>query len=210
MEQQESVGISEASRFLGVSEAALRQWTDEGRIKAFVTPGGHRRYFRAELKKFIGTHQRMLGVKDLISGLEETVEIHREIGRKSITSMGWYKQLTPESQDYFADIGRRFLGLIVKYISEASRREETLPLIQEVGRNMGETLAKHGLPLADSVEAFLMHREPLINATTKLLKKREPFTGKVIDAIPVVIHVIDEALVALVAAHQQQRGGENK
>jgi len=210
MEHEESVGISEASRFLGVSEAALRQWTDEGKVKAFVTPGGHRRYFRNELKKFVSTHPRMLGVKDLVSELEETVEMHREIARKSLSSAAWYKKLTQESQDYFADLGHRLLGLIVKYISEPSKREETIRLAQEVGHNMGETLATHGLPLADSVEAFLMHREPVINASTNLLKKREAFTGRVVDAIPLAIHVIDEALVALVAAHQQYRNEFNK
>ena len=210
MEHEESIGISEASRFLGVSEAALRQWTDEGKMKAFVTPGGHRRYSRNELKKFVSTHPRMLGVKDLVSELEETVEMHREIARKSLGSAAWYKKLTQESQDYFVDMGRRLLGLIVKYISEPSKRDETLRLAHEVGQSMGETLAAHGLPLVDSVEAFLMHREPVANATTHLLKKREAFTGRVVDAIPLANYVIDEALVALVAAHQQYRNGLNK
>ncbi|MFC1873575.1 helix-turn-helix domain-containing protein [Chloroflexota bacterium] len=203
MEHEESIGISEASRFLGVSEAALRQWTDEGKVKAFVTPGGHRRYFRNELKKFVNAHPRMLGVKDLVSNLEETVEMHREIAQKSLSSAAWYKKLTQESQDYFADMGRRLLSLIVKYISEPSKREETIRLAHEVGQNMGETLATHGLPLVDSVEAFLMHREPVTNASINLFKKHEAFTGRVVDAIPLAIHVIDEALVTLVAAHQQ-------
>ena len=30
------VTISEAAKILGVSEVALRHWTDEGRVKAFV------------------------------------------------------------------------------------------------------------------------------------------------------------------------------
>lgn len=209
MEAHESIGISEASRFLGVSEAALRQWTDEGKIKAFVTPGGHRRYLRNDLKKFINAHPRMLGVKDLISELEETVEIHRDIARKSLSSETWYKKLPQESQNYIADLGRRLLGLIVKYISDSPRREDIIPMVQEVGQNMGVTLAKHGLPLAESLEAFLMHRKPVINASISLLKKREAFTGRVVDAIPLVIQVIDEALVALVAAHQMYRNGIN-
>ncbi|MFC1918217.1 helix-turn-helix domain-containing protein [Chloroflexota bacterium] len=210
MEHEESIGISEASRFLGVSEAALRQWTDEGKVKAFVTPGGHRRYFRNELKKFVSAHPKMLGVKDLVFELEETVGKHREIARKLLSSAAWSKKLPQESQDYFADLGHRLLGLIVKYISEPSKREETIRLAHEVGQNMGETLATNGLPLIDSVEAFLMNREPVTTASTNLLKKHESFTGRVVDAIPLAIHVIDEALVALVAAHQQYRNELNK
>ena len=78
-------------------------------------------------------------------------------------------------------------------------------LARQVGHDMGETLAIHGLPLADSVEAFLMHREPVVNAATSLLKRRDAFTGRVVDAIPLAINVIDETLVSLVATHQQYR-----
>ena len=210
MEPEAFLNISEASRTIGVSEAALRQWTDEGKIKAFVTPGGHRRYSRADLKKFINAQPKMLGVKDLVSELEETVELHREIARKALRSAPWYNKLTQDSQDHFSDLGRRLLDLIIKYITEPGRREETLGTAKLVGRDMGETLARHGLPLADSVEVFLMHREPIVNASTSLLKKRDGFTGRVVDAIPLAMRVIDETLMAFVAGHQQYRNGINK
>ena len=209
MAQEGFLNISEASRVLGVSEAALRQWTDEGKIKAFVTPGGHRRYLRADLKKFLSAHPRMLGVKDLVSEIEETVALHREIARKSLSSAPWYNKLSRESQDHFSELGRRLLSIINKYITEPSKREATMHLARQVGQDMGETLTIHGLPLVDSVEAFLMHREPIVNATTSLLKRRDAFTGRVVDAIPLVINVMDETLVALVAAHQQYRNGMN-
>lgn len=36
---------TEASKFFNVSENALRQWANEGKIKYNTTKGGHRRYF---------------------------------------------------------------------------------------------------------------------------------------------------------------------
>jgi len=209
LEQEVFLNISEASRILGVSEAALRQWTDERKIKAFITPGGHRRYSRADLKKFVTAHPKMLGVRDLVSEIGETVELHREIARNSLNSAPWYNKLSQESQDHFADMGRRLLSLIVKYISEPSKRDETMHLARQVGHDMGKTLAIHGLPLADSVEAFLVHREPVVNVATSMLKRRDAFTGRVVDAIPLAINVIDETLVSLVAAHQQHLIGTN-
>lgn len=155
------------------------------------------------------THLKMLGVRDLASEIGETVELHREIARKSLSSALWYNKLSQESQDHFADMGRRLLNLIVKYITEPSRREETMHLARQVGHDMGETLAINGLPLADSVEAFLIHREPVVNAATSLLKRHDAFTGRVVDAIPLASNVIDETLVSLVAAHQQYRNGMN-
>lgn len=75
------VSIHEASSILGVSEAALRYWTDEGKVKAFVTPGGHRRYSKSELKKFVTSHKKMIGIKDLVTELDDTAQQHRDIVR---------------------------------------------------------------------------------------------------------------------------------
>jgi excisionase family DNA binding protein len=44
--------VREAARIIGVSQPTLRKWTDDGRIPAFKTPGGHRRYLRSEVQEF--------------------------------------------------------------------------------------------------------------------------------------------------------------
>ena len=200
------ISIREASQLLGVSEAALRQWTDEGKLKAFITPGGHRRYARAELKKFMGSHPRMLGVKDLVAELEDTAQLLRETPRTSLNTTSWYSELHEESKEHLAHLGRQLLNLIIKYITEPSKREGNVHLVREVGHAMGETLSKLELPLTDSVETFLLHRDPIMNAATHLIRRKEGFTGRVVEAIPLVARVMDEALVSLVAAHQHHNG----
>lgn len=207
MDQESLISISKASHILGVSEAALRQWTDEGKLRAFITPGGHRRYLKADLKKLMSQHTRILGVKDLVIELEDTARLHREIGQASLENTSWFNKLNQESQERLADIGRRLLNLIVKYIAEPSKREETIKLVRDVGYDHGKTLADLGLPLVDSVEAFILHRNPIMNATAHLVRRKEAFTGRIVEAIPLVAHVMDEALVALVAAHQQCHDG---
>lgn len=44
---------SQAARYLGVSLATIRRWTDAGHISCFRTPGGQRRFSRAQLDEFI-------------------------------------------------------------------------------------------------------------------------------------------------------------
>lgn len=207
MDQQPLVTISEASQILGVSEAALRQWTDEGKIRAFITPGGHRRYAKADLKKFMGSHHRVLGIKDLVIELENTTNLLGEVARTSPSTTVWYNKLSRDSQEDLARLGRSLLNLIVRYVTEPAKREETVELARDVGRGFGETLAKSGLPLINSVEAFILNRYPIMNAATHLLQKREAFTRRVVEAIPLVAQVMDEALVSLVEAHQQYRNG---
>jgi excisionase family DNA binding protein len=203
------VSISEASQILGVSEAALRQWTDEGKVNAFITPGGHRRYSRIELRKFMSSRHKTLSIKDLVASLEGTAHRHREIARMSLGHTKWYHQIGAESQSQLADLGRHLLKLIIRYVNEPSKRKDILEMIIGVGRDFGTVLAKLGLPLTDSVTAFIQHRSPIMDAATHLLNKREAVTGRVMRVIPMVNQVMDRALVALVAAHQQYQKSQN-
>ncbi|HYB24488.1 MAG TPA: helix-turn-helix domain-containing protein [Solirubrobacteraceae bacterium] len=49
---------SQAARYLGVSLATVRRWTDAGHIACYRTPGGQRRFSRAQLDEFIASMQR--------------------------------------------------------------------------------------------------------------------------------------------------------
>ena len=49
---------SQAARYLGVSLATVRRWTDAGHIDCYRTPGGQRRFSRAQLDDFITSMQR--------------------------------------------------------------------------------------------------------------------------------------------------------
>ena len=153
----------------------------------------------------MNSHQRLLGIKDLAIELEDTVQLHREIAWTSLNTAWWHNKFNEEAQKRLAQLGRRLLSLIIRYVTEPSKREETIGLARDVGHGFGETLAQLGLPLTDSVEAFILHRHPIMNAATNLIRKKEALTGRVVEAIPLVAQVMDEALVSLVAAHQQYR-----
>jgi len=199
------IGISEACRFLGVSETALRQWTDEGKIKAFVTPGGHRRYLTTDLKKFMSSSSRAIGIKELAAELKETASLHRDIGLEVFHETPWSDRLTQESREILAELGRRLLSSLIKYITAPAEREITLNEVRDIGQSLGREVAQLGLSLTDAVEAFVKHRDPILKVATDLLKKREAYSGRVADSIPLVTRVLDEAMISLVAAYQQYR-----
>jgi len=48
----------------------------------------------------------------------------------------------------------------------------------------------------------LLHRAPLINAATDLMKKREALNERAAEAISLVTQITDEALLSLVEAYQ--------
>src|SRR6188472_4369990 len=45
--------LGQAAKYLGVAQSTIRKWSDQGRVPAFYTPGGHRRYRRADLDRFL-------------------------------------------------------------------------------------------------------------------------------------------------------------
>jgi excisionase family DNA binding protein len=51
--ESEWLTLGQAARFLGVAQSTIRKWSDQGRVPAFYTPGGHRRYRRADLERFL-------------------------------------------------------------------------------------------------------------------------------------------------------------
>jgi len=202
------ISISEASQILGVNEATLRQWTDEGKLSAFVTPGGHRRYSKSDLKRLSRPGQRVLGIRDLVNELEDTTTRHREVARSFLDSPSQAVKPCKEHQQQLAELGRHLLNLTSRYISEPARREETLSAARDTGSGFGRLLAEMGMPLTASVEAFLIHRELIMQAAANLAGKREAMGGRIAEAIPLANHLIDETLIAMIDAHQKYTAGE--
>ena len=47
------LNVGQAAEYLGVSAASLRNWSDQGKVPVYRTPGGQRRYRVTDLDKFI-------------------------------------------------------------------------------------------------------------------------------------------------------------
>src|SRR5438105_3992012 len=45
--------LGQAAKYLGVAQSTIRKWSDQERLNAFYTPGGHRRYRRRDLDAFL-------------------------------------------------------------------------------------------------------------------------------------------------------------
>lgn len=54
---------SQAARYVGVSLATIRRWTDAGHISCYRTPGGQRRFSRDQLDRFVSSLQSESGVR---------------------------------------------------------------------------------------------------------------------------------------------------
>lgn len=74
--------LGQAATYLGVAQSTIRKWSDSGRLPAFYTPGGHRRFRRGDLDTFLGNSRpaarRLVLVVDDDAGLRELVRVSLE------------------------------------------------------------------------------------------------------------------------------------
>jgi excisionase family DNA binding protein len=66
---------SQAARYLGVSLATIRRWTDAGHISCYRTPGGQRRFSRDQLDTFISSMHRRGNAGRAAGGEQRSVNV---------------------------------------------------------------------------------------------------------------------------------------
>jgi excisionase family DNA binding protein len=81
--------LGQAAKYLGMAQSTIRKWSDNGRLPAFYTPGGHRRYRRSDLDQFLergGTFsprraegRRLILIVDDDERLREFVRVNLEM-----------------------------------------------------------------------------------------------------------------------------------
>ena len=88
--------LGQAAKYLGVAQSTIRKWSDLGRVPAFYTPGGHRRYRRSDLDSFLersgpGAKDRtgpVVLVVDDDPGVREVVRANLELEGYSVREAG--------------------------------------------------------------------------------------------------------------------------
>jgi twitching motility two-component system response regulator PilH len=85
---REWLTLGQAAAFLGAAQSTVRKWADGGRVPAFYTPGGHRRFQRADLEAFLagprdpGPGSEQGGASVLVvdddAGLREFIRVNLE------------------------------------------------------------------------------------------------------------------------------------
>jgi excisionase family DNA binding protein len=55
------LNVGQAAEYLGVSPASLRNWSDQGKLPVYRTPGGQRRYRIRDLDAFIESWREARG-----------------------------------------------------------------------------------------------------------------------------------------------------
>ncbi len=158
--------LSQASEYLGIHPATLREWVDAGMIQAYRTPGGHRRFQLNELRAFLNGHragQKMLALA--VTPDQTLTQIRENLDHKTMARQTWYQLLTDVQRAQQREMGQRLLGLLLQFVSRQENAEHFLEEGRALARVYGEELARAGFSVTEMVQAFLFFRQMILEAT---------------------------------------------
>jgi len=161
--------LSQASKMLGVHGATLREWSDKGLIESFQTPGGHRRFARADVRAFLELGRNGKGRRSTLPGLMDRALAHTQ-SELQVTgsSQPWMSTFAPEARQRQRELGRRLLGVMIQYLARESQAEVLLAEAREIGGAYGRECFDAGLSLADTIRAFFYFRDSITEVTVWL------------------------------------------
>ena len=189
-EKSQWLSLRDACRLLDVSNTTLRQWADNGYLRVYRTPGGHRRFLRDDVDSFASAPERAQeqGRGDAIEG-SALRKIRRSLSRNDVLQQPWYQSVEEEGKVRMRLFGRRLLSLLLQEAGPRRRRQELLEEARLLGREYGTEMSERGVTLKDTIEAFVFFRTMVLDSTN-------PGTWGLI------IEAADKVLVGMAASYE--------
>ncbi|HET8571771.1 MAG TPA: helix-turn-helix domain-containing protein [Candidatus Limnocylindria bacterium] len=201
------LALGAASRLVGVGPDTLRRWADSGKVQSYQTPGGHRRFLRSSLEAMINAPRRhRYGMERLADSAGTIVgDVQRRMQRTGYAGQIWQARLSAEQRADFRRWGQRTFNLVIEYVAAGKRAERMLLLeeAEKMGALYGAEASRAGLSLAETIEAFLFFRTPVLEAIAAHLRRRAADVNDVTAAFREASAAIDQVLVALVSSHRE-------
>lgn len=195
--------LGAASRFLGVDAGTLRAWTDARRVRAFRTPGGHRRYARQDLEAFLqeGRAERGDRVSEVIG--PHGVRLMPGPSRRNIREQSWYATVDPQAVEGMRLTCRRLMESLAAYLGGGRRQADHLRAGEDAGRELGAEVAMLRLTPSQATEAFLYFKESITDAVST----RMPLSpDDKVRSIRRIEQFLDHVLLQMMTAYEQRAG----
>ena len=201
------VGVAEASHLLGVHPTTLRQWTDRGRLRAFLTPGGHRRYREDDLRAFRAGGSGSARHAGSVSGRSLAAAIltaQPRCGFSGPAASARYSWLGACDEAHRARprlLGGALTRLLARYtIADEGEAARCLDEARSHAAEYGTLTADLGLTPAAAVEAFTVCRAPLMEAAERWSREVGVNHPDALALLARLSRFLDATLLALVAA----------
>jgi excisionase family DNA binding protein len=203
------VSLKEASELLGIHFTTLRKWADDGLIRVFRTPGGHRRFSVADLRHFLETRASHASPTDTEAFVDAAVgQVRAAIEQIRHEHTKWADAFTAEERDLTRQRGRQLFSLAIAYVLKPAQREHLLAEGRRLGQEYGIEAAMGGMPLVEAGRAVQFFRSQLSRVV-----RTDGHQGLDADDVRVqsaIDHFIDEVLYAVLTGYEKQLTGASQ
>jgi excisionase family DNA binding protein len=201
------LSLKEASEILGVHFTTLRKWADEGEIRVFRTPGGHRRFSIGDLRRFLEDRVGDTRTQDTEAVVDAAVvHVRAEIERLPQEQLAWAQPLSESERDLSRQRGRQLFGLAITYVVKPAQRERLLLEGRLLGVEYGREAAASGIGLMETGRAVQFFRSQLNQVVraenSHMLDADDVRVQQAIDQF------IDEVLYSVLSGYERQMAAE--
>jgi excisionase family DNA binding protein len=197
------VSLGPASSLVGVDPDTLRRWADDGRVRVYATPGGHRRFSQADLERLAAGRRavrRPLAELGATPGRVTRAYVRAYRADKTPPALD---RLEVDARSELRAEGRRLVAVLLAYLdatrtADGERWEaEALDLIGATARR----LADAGATPTEVVAIYLRARRPLLGEIGALGRRRALDATQLAALFERAVGLLDRLLLHLVATH---------
>lgn len=200
------LSLGPASRLLGVDPDTLRRWADEGRIEAFTTAGGHRRFSRVTIERILQARRHDATIR--LATLGATTDRLSRAYRRDYSdgAGGGIRDAVPTAErEAFRDDGRALVAALVAHIDavDENGRDRAERAAVAATDALAGRVAAAGIPLADAVSLFVAARRPFLAELGAIARRRSLDPDRMSLIYDRSSGLLDRLLLRLVATHQE-------
>jgi excisionase family DNA binding protein len=207
------LSLGPASRLLGVDPDTLRRWADDGRVGAWTTPGGHRRFERSAIER-LAAQRRGPALGSLTSLGATPARLTRAYRRHYATDAPTgplpLPGIAPGSDDEreaFRRDGRRLVAALIAFLeaapSERATRERLEGDARVVVDDQALRLIGGGASLTEAVSIFVAGRGPFLAELAGLGRRRSLDPGRLADLYGDASALLDRLLLRFIDSCQR-------
>lgn len=157
------VSLRQAADILGVHPATVRNWADKGDLTSRRTPGGHRRFRRADLMRYAEMQDEIQPTEVQVILQSALGQTRMQVGGGTLTDVPWYEAMSSQTRNSLRDQGRRVLEELRRYLA-AGAPDEGLSVAITLGKHYAQMLSDDGLTLPQAMRGFLYFSDFVINS----------------------------------------------
>ncbi len=163
MSETEWISLRHAAEILGVHPATVRNWADRGDLPSRRTPGGHRRFRKADLLHYAETQGELQPMEVQVIIQNALGQARLQVSGGGMADQPWYTLMSDASRRHMRDKGMETMEAIRRYLAQGAP-DDLLAAAIRLGKDYAAALSRDGLSLAQAMRGFFYFTDFVINS----------------------------------------------